>query len=55
MATSFVLPVLVTGIQATACSGVSFALDPGNKCRDDKRAWCVDPIVEIYRDVIETR
>jgi hypothetical protein len=25
--------VLVTGIQPTACSGVSFALDAGNKCR----------------------
>jgi len=31
-----VIPVLVTGIQRTACSGVGGAVDPGNKSRDDK-------------------
>jgi hypothetical protein len=31
-----VIPVLVTGIQRTACSGVSGAVDPENKSRDDK-------------------
>ena len=29
-----VIPVLVTGIQRTACSGVG--VDPGNKSRHDK-------------------
>jgi hypothetical protein len=29
------MPGLVPGIQPTACSAARFALDPGNKCRDD--------------------
>jgi hypothetical protein len=30
------MPGLVPGIQPTERSGARFALDPGNKCRDDE-------------------
>ena len=30
-----VMPGLVPGIQLYTCSGARFAVDPGNKCRDD--------------------
>src|SRR5262245_60116857 len=29
------MPGLVPGIQPYTCSGARFAVDPGNKCRDD--------------------
>src|SRR5262249_11599833 len=34
-ANTSVMPGLVPGIQLYTCSGARFAVDPGNKCRDD--------------------